>query len=658
MSTGNGYSVSDIEKAILNDLGVSVSIPDAPGRFIRFDVRKRGDKAGWCVYYVNAHCVVARYGSWLTGQHFEWINKDKKEISPEIRKEKAESRRRAEEARRAEQDKIAVEAADLYASLPEASEEFPYLVRKGVRNHGGLLRYDAEGDYMGPHIVIPLFNIEGEIRSVERIYPDGRKRFYPGGEKKGCFCVIGKLKDRAFLCEGYATGASIYEATDIPVVVAFDCHNLKPVADALRDKVKLICVADNDAKESGANPGLECAWETGLYYVLIPEAGMDANDYANAFGKDALKNLLCPTKSEWIEDGNDFLTQPAPTEWLVKNWFARRSLGMIFGAPNSGKSFVALDICLTITTGLGSWHGYKARKGKVLYLCGEGNAGLRKRVALWAQVHGVTTLGTFSVTKSPRRINEGSELAYVEDQIELSGLVPDLIVIDTLNMHFSGNENDAQDMGGFIYAAKELVERYSCTVIIIHHTGVSKDAEGRARGSSALNAALDTAVCVQNNNGYLTLEQTKQKDAERLVPVMLHLAGKVIDGWLDEDGEPVTSAFIESVEEAELNTPGVLPAGKEMSMLTDAWLWSGCGIKKGYPTLMKGELRTYLREELKWDRNQVKSAFYTDTPSRFLRKLQESCRIEVEEEQIFIVNSADITVCFLLEKEGKQHEQH
>ena len=88
MSTGNEYSVSDIERSIQSDMGVLVTLPDTPGSFIRFDVRKRGDKAGWCVWYVNEHCVVALYGDWISGSRYEWINKEKKEITPEIRREK------------------------------------------------------------------------------------------------------------------------------------------------------------------------------------------------------------------------------------------------------------------------------------------------------------------------------------------------------------------------------------------------------------------------------------------------------------------------------------------------------------------------------------------------------------------------------------------
>ena len=650
MSRGNEYSVSDIEASILHDIGVSITLPDTPDRFIRFDVKKRGDKAGWCVFYVNEHCVVALYGDWISGRRYEWINKEKSEITPEIRKEREESRKRRDQEIKAEQDRVAAEAAALYMSLPIASEAYPYLQRKGVKNHNDLLRYDEVGDYLGPYIALPLYNINGAIRSLERIYPDGKKRFSHGGEKKGCYCVIGDLKDKAFLCEGYATGASIYEATGIPVVIAFDCHNLKPVADALGERVRLICVADNDAKENGTNPGWDCAKETGLYTVLIPEEGKDANDFAAEHGLEALRNLLCPTSSEWIEDGNEYLRQPAPMRWLIKGWIPEKALVMAFGASNAGKSFVVLDMLLTMSTGLGSWHGFKAKKAKCLYLCGEGNYGFKKRVALWAQEHGISDLGDFKVSKGPKRLNEASDLAYVVEEIERSGMIPDVIAIDTLNRHFSGNENDAQEMGGFIESLQEIQQKYGCTIILIHHTGVSQEATDRARGSSALNAAVDVSICVFNEDGYLTLRQTKQKDAEILPDLQVHLRGAVVDGWTDEDGEAVTSAVIESLAEKEAAAGDGLTAGGEVETLIAAWLWTGCGTKNGYPTVTKGELKAYMKEELNWDRGRIKRAFYTDSRSRYLEKLISSGRVDVENDRIYIVNAADMTVCFLRER--------
>ena len=227
MSIGNEYSVSDIERSIQSDMGVLVTIPDTPGSFIRFDVKKRGDKAGWCVYYVNEHCVVALYGSWISGQRYEWVNKEKKEITPEIRREVEESRKRRDEEIKAEQNRAAADASALYMALPEASDDFPYLLRKRVHNHDGILRYSEDSDC----IVVPLINAEGEIRSLERIFPDGQKRFYPGGEKKGNFCVIGDLEDKAF-----SYGNTIHVYSSITAEGFFLSHGYRRIRENIVER--------------------------------------------------------------------------------------------------------------------------------------------------------------------------------------------------------------------------------------------------------------------------------------------------------------------------------------------------------------------------------------------------------------------------------------
>ena len=195
MSIGNEYSVSDIEKAILSDIGVSVTLPDTPGSFIRFDVRKRGDKAGWCLFYVNEHCVVALYGSWVSGQRYEWVNKEKKEITPEIRREVEESRKRRDREIKAEQDRVAADASALYLSLPEASDDFQYLQSKGVRNHDGLLHFNEAGDYLGSYAALPILNAEGEIRSIERM---GRSASCQEVRKRAVTVSSGILRIRPF----------------------------------------------------------------------------------------------------------------------------------------------------------------------------------------------------------------------------------------------------------------------------------------------------------------------------------------------------------------------------------------------------------------------------------------------------------------------------
>lgn len=111
-------------------------------------------------------------------------------------------------------------------------------------------------------------NVEGAVRSLQMMDADGSKRFYPGSQHKGNSHQIGerKLGEPILIAEGYATAASIHEATGRPVIVAFDAGNLKPVAQALHakdpDAPILIC-ADNDQRLGGSdkNAGVHQAKE-------------------------------------------------------------------------------------------------------------------------------------------------------------------------------------------------------------------------------------------------------------------------------------------------------------------------------------------------------------------------------------------------------------
>jgi putative DNA primase/helicase len=128
-----------------------------------------------------------------------------------------------------------------------------------------------------------------------------------GGRKSGCYFVIGNLEnsEQIFICEGYATGATIHECTSTPVVVAFDTSGLKPVAKLLRAKypdAKIVVCADNDQfHENCVNPGVEKATEAAKEagaYVVKPEfkdlstKPTDFNDLFVLEGIEAVQNAL------------------------------------------------------------------------------------------------------------------------------------------------------------------------------------------------------------------------------------------------------------------------------------------------------------------------------------------------------------------------------
>lgn len=138
--------------------------------------------------------------------------------------------------------------------------DHPYLLRKGVKSYG--LRLHKES------LTIPARDVSGALKTLQFIlaYPkDGKdKLFLKDGQKSGAFCMIGDLRRArvALLVEGYATGASLFELTGLPVVVCFDAGNLEPVTLALRvgyPRLKLLICGDNDANEKGKNKAVAAA---------------------------------------------------------------------------------------------------------------------------------------------------------------------------------------------------------------------------------------------------------------------------------------------------------------------------------------------------------------------------------------------------------------
>lgn len=196
-------------------------------------------------------------------------------------------------------DEAADRATRIWTSARPAPDDHPYLVAKQAEPLA--LRMDV-----GHRLVVPLQDIEGRIRSVEFIAPDGAKRYLAGGAKKGHFTVVGaeprplsEPTGPLLICEGWATGASLHIATGHTVIAAMDSGNLMPVAEALRARfpeADVVLVADNDEKpDRDTNPGVEAARKVALAVdgrLAVPDSPGDANDLFCAEGPDAVAALV------------------------------------------------------------------------------------------------------------------------------------------------------------------------------------------------------------------------------------------------------------------------------------------------------------------------------------------------------------------------------
>ena len=229
--------------------------------------------------------------------------------------------------------------------------------------------------------------------------------------------------------------------------------------------------------------------------------------------------------------------------WLIKNILPMQSMICLYGKRSQGKTFVALDWACSIAAALGGgqprdWAEKTVTPGKVAYLLAENPDGIKRRVHGWIQHHHKTTtpgetdkigkelLGdqasTFVVAQGRVAIdNKVQRDALVESLKSLGDL--SLIVLDPLVSFMNGSENDTRDMQEFVEGIRDLVKKCGCSVLLVHHEGKGnvRNALG-ARGSSALEAGMDTVIHMRGINQYHSeLEITKQREARAHSNLML-----------------------------------------------------------------------------------------------------------------------------------------
>ena len=286
-------------------MSAGLSPPDmlkADGKTHRFSTgNKPSHKNGW--YFLHLDGIPwGQAGDWaISGgdRVVHWCAKTNTQMTKEerdIHRQRFKAQQAQQEAKQIEsQQESAAVAAQLFKQATVCTQN-DYLTRKGVNPYG----VRSEGN----QLLIPMRDTSGTLCSLQIITPDGDKRFLFGGKVRGCYHSIGKPEGVLIVCEGYATGASIHEATGHAVAVAFNAGNLESVAVALYSKypaLKIIIAADDDWKTEG-NPGMTKAREAALAVGALisvplfpanrPAAANDFNDLHQFTGLGAVKSSI------------------------------------------------------------------------------------------------------------------------------------------------------------------------------------------------------------------------------------------------------------------------------------------------------------------------------------------------------------------------------
>jgi putative DNA primase/helicase len=488
-----------------------------PDRFHRFPGigKGNGNTAGWCKLFPDG--IGGSFGDYSTGHSENWqadrdnpmTAQQRAAFAEQIRhaKEEADTRRREEHAAAADK------AAAIWKEAPPAPADHPYFVAKGIKPNGARLHGDA--------LVIPV-RFGAKLTSLQFIGPDGDKRFLTDGRIAGGYCSIGNPNGAAALCiaEGFATGATIHEATGLPVAVAFNAGNMGPVAKALRGKfpdLPLILCGDLDKSGTGQRAATEAAQAVGGR-VALPDFTVlelssekppsDFNDAMRLRGAEAVKRAIAgATAPEAAEQdrapasehasrvellrGSD--VKPEPVTWLWGGWLAAGKMQILGGAPGTGKTTISMALAATITSG-GRWpDGSRSPVGNVVIWSGEDDPAdtLVPRLALsGADLSRVYFIADVFDGDGRRSFDPARDMEPLRRKLAEIGDVR-LLIVDPIVSAVMGDSHKNAEVRRSLQPLADLAAAMRCALLGITHfskgTG-GRDPVERLTGSLAFGA--------------------------------------------------------------------------------------------------------------------------------------------------------------------------
>lgn len=249
----------------------------------RFHEFKDSDKKGWFVgsefkTKTGKTHVVFTFGEFKTDEKYVFNSKESADFTDTEKRELSKKQKEHEIKVKAEREKLQhLVSKRCLAEWPTFSETFQtteYTKKKGIGAlHGARIEASSVSS---PNIIVPMKDIHGKLWGYQTILDDGSKTFQPGQRSQGLFHLIGDIEDYLYICEGFATGVSVHQATGHAVAVSFNAGNLSFVAQEFRlkyPKLPIVICADDDCyrdKNVGVEKANEAAIES-LCSIILPE---------------------------------------------------------------------------------------------------------------------------------------------------------------------------------------------------------------------------------------------------------------------------------------------------------------------------------------------------------------------------------------------------
>ena len=381
-----------------------------------------------------------------------------------------------------------------------------------------------------------------------------------------------------------------------------------------------------------------------------PETDLAASTSIGSESADfILSAAQAETQDYFFTRASSYLGQPAPLKWIIKGWVPDLGVTMIYGESGGGKTFLALDIACHIAAGL-DWHGHRTKKGISVYMAGEGNYGIRQRVASWCKAHNIDRLDNLLISNKAIDMDSPTASAQIIKAVrELTTEDAVQITIDTVNNHMSGNENDAKDTRNMLNAVQIVGRALNSGMCLVHHTGNAIEAKNRARGSSAWKASMDSQILVSKKDGLIEVTCTKMKDTEEPQPFFGRLQSVDL-GWFDEDGEEIKGAVFQiETDVPEQKQKGESGHSEDIRKFTNAWWKAEAEEFNGMPYLSRSALIHYLMTTEGLSESTAKTYAQASKKGRLIYNLLNSQIIEATPNGWFVSDNV-IASSMLLRK--------
>jgi phage/plasmid primase-like uncharacterized protein len=512
-------------KTAMEQAGLSCVEPIlADGKLHRFKANGDNEPNSWYVLYAGP-LAAAAFGCWKRQINERWSSRNGHTLTREERAALNRTWREQQKLRDLEEAALHKQARQnaqaLVVNCPKA-QTHAYLRQKAVNAHGQVLISNQESTK--GWLVLPLQDSAGTVHTVQFIAEDGTKKFLYGGHLSGCYFVLADhANDPLVICEGYATGATIHEATGWSVVCALSCGNILAVARAIRAKWtsrELIICADND-QFTESNPGVSKAKEAAKLvsaHVAVPEFAdesltdkpTDFNDLHRLVGLTEVRKQLMQAGDSWlglIEDAGDIVCEELPPlVEIVEGLVAEQSKLSIVSSAKSFKTWTTINLAMCIAHGV-PFLGRTTTRRRVLYLNLELKSNtFKRRVQAIAKALGIQVERTWLVHLPLRGRTAGVPVHELITRI--SGIARRLgikvVVIDPLfKINTEGEENSSKDQTILMNEVDRLTTEAGCTVILNDHSGKGnqseKDPLDVIRGSSAKGGDIDAAMVLRRH---------------------------------------------------------------------------------------------------------------------------------------------------------------